>query len=188
MCIIGRIDRPNNSHRLAVLLVLLCACCLSGCVGSASAANGASSNAKANRVAPSITAQPVGQNVTTGQTATFAVAATGTTPMTYQWMKNGNPISGGTSSSYTTPAETTTDNNAQFSVIVTNSVGNAISNIATLNVGSATVAPSIATQPASQTITAGQTATFSVAATGTSPMTYQWKKNGTAISGGTSSS
>ncbi|HET7207259.1 MAG TPA: RICIN domain-containing protein, partial [Terriglobales bacterium] len=53
--------------------------------------------------------------------------------------------------------------------------------------GSAPVAPSISTQPASQTVAAGQSATFSVAATGTAPMTYQWQKNGAAISGATSS-
>src|SRR5260370_15348 len=49
-------------------------------------------------------------------------------------------------------------------------------------------APSITTQPASQTVTAGQTATFTVVATGTAPLSYQWKKNGTAISGAMSSS
>ena len=49
-------------------------------------------------------------------------------------------------------------------------------------------APSITTQPASQTVTAGQTAAFSVAATGTAPLTYQWKKNSAAVSGANSSS
>jgi hypothetical protein len=51
-----------------------------------------------------------------------------------------------------------------------------------------TVAPSISTQPANQTVTAGQTASFTVAAAGTAPLTYQWQKNGTAISGATSAS
>ena len=50
------------------------------------------------------------------------------------------------------------------------------------------VSPSITTQPVSRTVTAGQTAAFSVAATGTAPFTYQWYKNTTAISGATSSS
>src|SRR5262249_21492004 len=50
------------------------------------------------------------------------------------------------------------------------------------------VAPSISTQPASETVVSGQTATFTVAATGTAPMSYQWKKNGTAIPGATASS
>jgi hypothetical protein len=49
-------------------------------------------------------------------------------------------------------------------------------------------APSIATQPANQTVTAGQTATFSVTAMGTTPLTYQWQKSGTAITAATSSS
>ena len=48
------------------------------------------------------------------------------------------------------------------------------------------VVPSISTQPASQTVTAGQTATFTVVATGTAPLSYQWQKNGTAITGATS--
>src|SRR6202171_1918513 len=52
---------------------------------------------------------------------------------------------------------------------------------------SALVAPMVTTQPANQTVTVGQTAAFSVAATGTAPLTYQWKKNGVAISGAISS-
>jgi hypothetical protein len=47
------------------------------------------------------------------------------------------------------------------------------------------LAPTITTQPANQTVTAGQTATFSVAATGTAPLSYQWQKNGANISGAT---
>jgi len=54
--------------------------------------------------------------------------------------------------------------------------------------GSGTTAPTISTQPASQTITIGTTATFTVSAAGTGPFTYQWKKNGTAISGATAAS
>ena len=50
------------------------------------------------------------------------------------------------------------------------------------------VAPSLATQPSSQTVTAGQAATFSVMATGTAPLSYQWQKNGANISGAMSSS
>lgn len=49
-------------------------------------------------------------------------------------------------------------------------------------------APIINTQPANQTVTAGQTATFSVSALGYIGMTYQWRRNGTNISGATSSS
>ena len=51
----------------------------------------------------------------------------------------------------------------------------------------APVTPLITTQPASQTVAAGQMATFLVAASGAAPLSYQWQKNGTAISGATSS-
>ncbi len=139
-------------------------------------------------VAPSITTQPSSVTITAGQTATFSVTATGTAPLTYQWKQNGTSISGATAASYTTPAETTTDNGAQFTVVVSNSAGSVTSSAATLTVNPAPVAPSITTQPSSVTITAGQTATFSVTATGTAPLSYQWSQNGTAISGATSSS
>ena len=46
--------------------------------------------------------------------------------------------------------------------------------------------PAITTQPSNQTVTVGQTATFSVVATGTVPLTYQWQNGATAISGATS--
>ena len=139
-------------------------------------------------VAPSITTQPTSQTVTAGQTASFSVAATGTAPLSYQWKKNGTAISGATSSSYTTPATTNSDNGAQFTVLVSNAAGSVTSNGATLTVNAAPIAPSISTQPSSQTVTAGQTASFSVAAAGTAPLSYQWNKDGTAISGATSSS
>src|SRR6266566_4104238 len=139
-------------------------------------------------VAPSITTQPASQMVTAGQTATFSVVATGTPLLSYQWMKGGTTISGATSSSYTTPPTTSSDNGSQFTVMVSNTAGNVTSNAATLTVSTAAVAPSITTQPASQTVTAGQTATFTVVATGTAPLSYQWMKGGTTISGATSSS
>ena len=137
--------------------------------------------------APSITTQPAGQTVTAGQTATFNVAATGTAPLNYQWRKSGVAISGATSSTYTTLATTTSDNGAQFTVVVSNTVGSVTSNAATLTVNAAQVPPSITAQPTSQTVTAGQAAIFNVAAAGTAPLSYQWQKNGAAISGATSS-
>jgi hypothetical protein len=135
--------------------------------------------------APKITVQPTAQSVSVGKTATFSVTATGTAPLAYQWQRSGTAITGATASSYTTPAAASTDNGATFEVTVTNSVGSITSNAATLTVSAAAVAPAIVTQPASQSVTVGQTATFSVAATGTAPLTYQWLKNGTAIAGAT---
>ncbi len=49
-------------------------------------------------------------------------------------------------------------------------------------------APTITTQPTNQTVTAGQSATFSVTAAGTAPLSYQWQKGTTAIAGATSAS
>ena len=155
--------------------------------GSATS-NNATLTVNAPAVAPSITSHPANQTVTAGQMATFSVSASGTAPLSYQWRKNGLYITGATSSSYTTPATTTADSGSTFSVVVTNSAGSTTSNNATLTVNAAAVAPSITTQPANQTVTAGQTAMFSVSATGTAPMGYQWRKNGTNITGATSSS
>jgi hypothetical protein len=139
-------------------------------------------------VAPTITAQPVSQTVTAGQTASFAVVATGTAPLSYQWQKNGVNIAGATSASYTTPATTTSDNGASFRALVSNTTGNVTSAGATLTVNAAVVAPTITAQPANQTVTAGQTATFSVTAGGTAPLSYQWQKSGVNIAGAISAS
>ena len=138
-------------------------------------------------VKPTVTA-PVGnqtQTVTMGQAATFTAAATGTGPFTYQWYLNGVAINGATSSSYTTSATSGSDNGSVYTVAVTNPGGTVMSSPYTLTVNTPVA---ITGQPASQTVTVGQTATFTVASTGTGPFTYQWYLNGAAISGATSSS
>jgi hypothetical protein len=165
-----------------VLLTVWLGILTSGCAG---VVNGNSSSNPAP-VVPSITSQPASQSVATGQTATFILAASGTSPLTYQWKKNGVAIAGSNSSSYTTPATTSSDNGAQFTAVVSNAAGSATSSAAVLTVSTAAVAPAITAQPASLTVTVGQTATFSVAATGTAPLTYQWKKNSVAVSGANS--
>jgi hypothetical protein len=165
-----------------VLLAVPLAFVNSGCSGLVTGTTNHSA------VIPSITTQPASQTVTAGQSATFSAAATGTAPLTYQWKRNGTAITSANSSSYATPPTTSSDDGAQFSVVVGNSAGNVTSASATLTVNATPVAPSITTQPASQTVTAGQTATFSVTATGTAPLTYQWAKNGGAITNANSSS
>jgi hypothetical protein len=87
--------------------------------------------------APSITTQPLNQTVTAGQTATFSVTATGTDPLAYQWQKGTTPITGATSVTYTTSATTTSESGSQFSVVVSNAIGSATSNPATLTVNAA---------------------------------------------------
>src|SRR5712672_1432096 len=111
---------------------------------------------------PSITTQPVSRTVTAGQTAPFAVAATGTAPFSYQWYKNTTAISGAMSSSYTTPATTTSDSGSLFKVIITNSAGSVTSASATLTVNAAPTA-SLTVNPSSLafgTITIGAKSTI----------------------------
>ncbi len=136
-------------------------------------------------VAPSITTQPVAVSVLAGATATFSVAATGSGTLAYQWRRNGADIAGANAASYTTGALALADNGAQFSVVVSNSVGSATSNTALLTVNPVPVAPSVVTAPQAQTVIVGQQATFSVTAAGTGPLGYQWRRNGTAITGAT---
>src|SRR3984885_4432081 len=138
--------------------------------------------------APQITTQPANQTVSVGQSATFSVTASGTAPLNYQWRKNGSAITGATGSSYKTPATVSGDNGSSFTVIVSNAAGSMTSSPATLTVTAASTAPQITTQPANQTVSVGQSATFSVTASGTAPLNYQWRKNGSAITGATGSS
>ncbi|MGH7143061.1 MAG: hypothetical protein ACREJ2_02875 [Planctomycetota bacterium] len=135
-------------------------------------------------VPPTITMQPADQTVTAGATATFTVVATGATG--YQWNLGGTPITGATSASYTTPITTTGDSGDQFTVLVSNSYGSVLSNIATLTVNPVTGAPVIVSQPVPVTVTAPATATFSVTATGA--VNYQWQKNAVNITGATGDS
>jgi hypothetical protein len=137
-------------------------------------------------IAPAITKQPAAKTVPAGQSASFSLTTTGTAPMNYQWIKNGTAISGATSATYSTPVTVITDNGAKFSVLVSNAAGNVTSASVTMTVNA--IAPSIVAQPASQTITAGQSATFFVAANGAVPLTYSWLKNGVVIPGATSAS
>jgi hypothetical protein len=162
--------------------ILGLALALWGCVGTINP----SSTTKAT--IPAFAIQPASQSVTVGQPAVFSVMATGTAPLTYQWQKNNANLSGATSSTYTTPATVSGDNGAAFRVVVSNMAGSATSSSATLTVDAAPVGPSITTQPANQTVTAGQMAAFSVVAAGTAPLTYQWQKNNANISGATSAS
>src|SRR5580704_16637381 len=174
-----------------VVLIAASVLWLTGCngvVNTTTTSKGSNSGSGA-ATAPAITTQPASQTVGVGQAATFVVVANGSTPLSYQWQKNGVSISGATSSSYTTPAAASADNAARFTVVVSNSVGTATSNAAILTVTSAQQgngAPQITMQPASQTVTAGQSATFTVAATGSPTLAYQWQKNSVNIAGATS--
>ncbi|HEX4545889.1 MAG TPA: hypothetical protein VH110_05975 [Candidatus Acidoferrum sp.] len=169
-----RILLPTTAFNFVALL-------LAGCTGLS---NGAGNQP----VAPAIATQPNSQTVSVGQSAMFSVTATGTAPLNYQWRKNSANIGGATAASYLTPATTTADSGAKFDVVVSNSAGSMTSAQATLNVNPAAVAPTITAQPANQTVMAGQAATFSVTAVGSTPLNYQWQQNGTDLPGATSAS
>jgi Immunoglobulin I-set domain len=90
---------------------------------------------------PSIANQPANQTVIVGHTATFAVTATGTGPLSFQWQKGGVAISGATSSSYTTPPAAAGDSGSTFLVVVSNSISSVSSNSAKLTVATGTTMP-----------------------------------------------
>ena len=137
-----------------------------------------------NPVAPSFTTQPQNQTVNIGQTATFSAAATGSPSPSYQWRKNGANISGATASSYTVSNVQLT-HAGTYDVVASNLGGNVPSSGATLTVNGP---PVVTSQPASQTAVAGATITLSVTASGSSPLTYQWRRDGTNLTGATSAS
>lgn len=128
--------------------------------------------------APVITTQPATQAVCAGSAATFTVAATGGC-LNYQWRKDGVAIAGATSASYTIPVATAA-NAGSYDVVISNFCST-VSVAAALTVNAVTV---ITTQPAAQTVCAGTSASFTVAATGTN-LSYQWRKGGTNITGAT---
>ena len=84
-----------------------------------------------------------------------------------------------------TPSSTTTGT-ATISVTATDTNGNVISGSFTVTVAASVAAPVVTTPPASQYVTPGSNVTFSVVASSTTPLTYQWKLSGAAIAGATS--
>jgi len=66
---------------------------------------------------------PVSQTIGQGSTATFIAAADGTPPYSYQWFRNGSPISGANGPVYTTPQVTPADQGAEYTVMVSNGLG-----------------------------------------------------------------
>src|SRR5579863_6382522 len=124
--VVQRIDAAVRVSCVTLLLLLMAAC------GGGS--SGSSGTPAPPPVAPWITTQPQSQTVNAPAPAVFQVAASGTAPLTYQWSKNGEAISGATAASYTTTSTTAADNAAQFTVVVSNSAGNVSSKTATLTV------------------------------------------------------
>ena len=116
-------------------------------------------------------------HIEAGASATFTAAASANPAATVQWQVSTNGgtsytnVSGATSTTLTVSGTTAAQNGSLYHAVFTNSIGSTTSNAATLTVN---FAPAITTQPASSTVTAGQTATFTVVATGNPAPTYQW--------------
>ena len=165
----------------AVLLGLL-GLILVGCGKDSTNKPNSTPSTPTTTTAPTITAQPASLTVTTGAAATFSVTATGTAPLTYQWRKNGGGIGGATSASYRLSSTTMSDNGSTFSVVVSNSAGSVQSSTATLSVNPASGPGAIiTTQPSDATVTVGQTATFTVTASGSPTPTFIWQRSNDGI-------
>ena len=140
--------------------------------------------AAAPNSAPTISTQPTSKTVAAGGTAQFIAAVSGSPTPTLQWFKGSSPISGATSTILTISGATSADA-ATYTLVATNSQGSATSNAVTLTVTGGVTAPTITTQPSASAVSVGSAVSFTVVASGTSPLTYDWKKDGTSISGAT---
>ena len=134
---------------------------------------------------PALTAQPAGCTNDAGTAATFVVEAAGSEPLGYRWRKegvdlaDGGNIDGSAMATLNVSAVLGGDAGA-YDVIVSNAGGSVTSAVAILTV----VDPVIFAQPESRTNIAGTTATFSVGAFGTTPLFYQWRKEGVELQNG----
>jgi alpha-tubulin suppressor-like RCC1 family protein len=124
-----------------------------------------------------ITQDPESQQIAVGGNATFNVGVEGTGQIRYRWQKSGTNIPLATNATYTiSPVNTTHAGN--YRVVVSNSFGAATSMVATLTV---LQIPVINVEPQNQSVLAGTTAAFSVAAT--NALGYQWRKGNANITG-----
>lgn len=130
----------------------------------------------------SITTQPSNVAICLGDAAVFTVAATTSSgPLTYQWRKDLIELPGETADTLTI-ATTVLADAGSYDCVIYDANGGEVSAAATLSFNE----PSISTAPATVQVALGGPASFSVVATGTGTLTYQWELNGTAIGGATS--
>jgi hypothetical protein len=138
------------------------------------------------KAALSVTISPTSVTMDVGQSKTFTASASGgTPPYTYQWYQNGTTISGATNSSYTFTPSSRGHYNLYVNV-TDNANAKAQSNTATATVNTAL---SVTISPSSVTLNVSQSQTFTSSVSGgTSPFTYQWYLDGSAVSGATGTS
>ena len=133
---------------------------------------------------PTITTQPVNQAVVASSTVMLGVSATGDAPLRYQWRFNGANLAGATNSTLQLSG-VQQDDAGDYKVVVFNNAGSIVSSNATVTV---ITAASILVQPQSQTVFPLTSASFSVLAFSSTPLSYQWRFNGGNISGATNGS
>jgi hypothetical protein len=136
------------------------------------------------QVAPVITTQPASQTVLAGTNANFSVVAAGTAPLAYQWLRGGTNIDSATNSTFT-PLVSSLADAGSYTVRVSNAAGSVVSAAAVLTVNAPAV---FTTTPVSQVLYLGQTANFSVAASGSAPVTFQWYFGTTTLTNATNAS
>jgi N-acetylneuraminic acid mutarotase len=162
-------------------------CVVSSAVGASSLSSTSTAAKLTINDPPVITTQPTSVVAAAGSSASFTVSATGSGTLSYQWRKGGSVLVTATSSTLTLASVSPTDAGS-YDCIVSNTLNGTVasttSSAATLTVNTA---PVITSQPANVTVAAGGNASFTVAATASGTLSYQWRKNGTAISGATSS-
>ena len=134
-------------------------------------------------IAPFITSQPVDQKVLDGQAAEFSVVASGDSPLSYQWVKNGSDVEGATSSIYSIPTVGTGDLGS-YNVKINNPAGSITSSNASLNLFQA---PVITYQPQNLNLNISGLGTLNVGVMGDQPFAFQWDKNGEIILAATGS-
>ena len=136
---------------------------------------------KCDTIAPIMTAQPTNQSVFLGTNALFTAAATGTPVLIYQWSCNGTNLLGATNASLSITNVQTT-NAGSYILIVSNAYGTATSTVVSLTINT----PAFITQsPLGLTANAGSNVPFTPVVGGSLPLSYQWRFNGTNISGAT---
>ncbi|MAE32297.1 MAG: hypothetical protein CMO43_12050, partial [Verrucomicrobiales bacterium] len=131
-----------------------------------------------------LVSEPKDRMVPTEASMTFEVEATGTEPLTYQWLKNGEPVAGATASTFIISG-VSLDDSGGYQVLVTNPAGDQLSRSASLRVAQPV---SIVTQPQSAQIREGQPYELSVLASGSEPISYKWYKNAEPVEGAVSPS
>jgi uncharacterized delta-60 repeat protein len=136
---------------------------------------------------PAITTEPWNfstRSANAGQPISFSVTAIGSTPLFYQWCKNGIPLNNAANiSGIGTPTLTLTNvfaaDSGNYSIVVSNSFGSITSLVVNLIVKD----PYISAQPTNLTVNLGSNAVFSVVSTGTPPLNFQWQINGVSFTG-----